>query len=118
MAMFSLPCGKSLDSTYRISLEGQTYDFRIRWNSYTETWMCYVGVTGEDPSVSFMLCVGIDLLEPFTYLDGVPKGSLYVRDIIKNYGRIDKELGQNKRFRLIYLTTDATEEEKEAVSLL
>lgn len=118
MAMFSLPCGKSLDRTYRIELEGETYDFRIRWNSYTETWMCYIGVTGEDPVVSFMLSVGIDLLAPYNYMDGIPKGKLYVRDIVKNFGRVDKDFGQNKRFRLIYLTTDATEEEQEALSLL
>lgn len=118
MAMFSIPCGKSVDSTYRVELEGQVYDFRIRWNTYSEAWMCYIGVTGEDPVVSFMLSVGQNLLLPFNYMENVPKGFLYVRDMVKNYGRIDKDnFGQNKRFRLVYLTTDATDEEKEVVSL-
>lgn len=119
MAMFSIPCGKTVDTTYRVELEGQAYDFRIRWNSYCESWQCYLGLTGEDPLISFMLTAGQDLLEPYKYIPDLPKGYLCVRDIIKDYGRVDKDnFGVNKRFRLIYLTEDATDEEREAVFLL
>lgn len=106
MAIFTLPVGSSPDKTYRLELEDVTYSFRFRWNSYDESWQCYVGIAGENPSTKFKIVNGWDLLAQYKHLDGVPKGVLNCVDTQRLIARVGKDNFGNSdgdRFKLFYL---------------
>lgn len=91
MATYLLPIGDTVDSNYRVEIEGSIYSFRFRWNAYDESWKCYLGLIGNDPVTSFKMTVGSDLLTPYRHMDEVPNAALVVIDTIKNSGRVDKD---------------------------
>lgn len=92
---------------YRITntIDDTSYDFRVRWNSREEAWYCYVGYAGVDPVAKFKLTVGTDdLLKPYHYLDGCPKGTLFMFDSVTLYGRPTYEdTGEDFRYQLLYI---------------
>lgn len=100
------------DTTYTVTLEGQVYDIRFRWNERDQSWKCFIGITGETFSASFKMTNGFDLLEPYKYMDGIPKGNLYILDVVNIWGRPDYDhTSQDGDFRVTYVdsTTTATE---------
>ena len=100
----------SADSFYTTNLEGQAYELRFRWNSRSETWFMYIGISGQEYAVKTRLTVGNNLLSPYRSIDGVPPGSLYLADIEKTYGRPSRDdFGINKRFRLLYYRSTETD---------
>jgi hypothetical protein len=104
MALWSLNCGGDVDISYIETLEGEVYSFRFRWNETDESWSCYVGLQGEDPAIRFKMTNGFDLLKPYKYLDGVPKGFLLFFDTVKVNGRPDFEnTGNDKRYQVYYV---------------
>lgn len=108
MSVWYLKSGEDVDVTYTVVLEGNTYDLRLKWIDRDESWQAYIGTTGEDPSASFKITNGFDLLRPYKYMDGVPDGSLYAIDLVAIWGRIDYDnFGIDKRYRLVYF--DSTE---------
>lgn len=99
-----LPIGDTPDFRYRVDLEGQGYDIRLRWNSRSQSWYIYIGFTGEEPAVKTRLVNGYNLLEPYRGVEGAPPGNLYVVDIEKAYGRPSlDDVGLEQRFRLLYV---------------
>jgi len=105
MAKF-LPAGVTPDYKYRISLEGDGYDIRTRWNSRSESWFIYLGRTGRTPVLKTRGVTGRDLLSAYTNED-LPPGKLYVIDVEKGFGRITEDgFGLDKRFRLLYVRSD------------
>lgn len=106
MAIFSLPIGDTVDTTYRLELQEVTYAFRFRWNDYDESWHCYVGLAGQDPVAKFKVNNGFNMLEQYDHLDAVPKGGLYCFDIITLYARPTKDdIGNDPgdRFNILYV---------------
>lgn len=111
MSVWELKCGEDVDVTYTLVLEGETYDFRLKWIERDEAWQCYIGLTGQDPSSTFKITNGFDLLKPYKYMTGIPPGSLYAIDIVSIYGRVDYDnFGISKRFRLVYFDSTETVE--------
>lgn len=107
MAILNIPVSDGPDVVQRVSLEGVVYDFRYRWNTRSEAWYLYLGLTGEEYSFKLKLTTGQDLLLPYRYSDECPPGQLYMMDVLKSYGRPTRdEFGQDKRFRLLYVTSD------------
>lgn len=86
-------------------VDEQSYDFTIQYNKRDDSWFIEIGLTGEEPSVRTKLVVGGDLLAPFRYLSGVPNRYLFVVDIVKSFGRNDRE-GFAKRFIPVLLTEE------------
>lgn len=110
MAYWFLKCGEDVDVTYSVTLEDDTYDLRLKWNDRDESWRAFIGLTGEVFSASFKLTNGFNLLRPYYYLEGIPKGSLYVVDMVSIWGRPGfDDFGVDKRFRLLYIDSDSTD---------
>jgi hypothetical protein len=110
MSYWYLKCGEDVDVTYRITLEDESYDLRLKWINRDESWQAYLGATGQDPSVSFKVTNGFNLLKPYYHLEGVPPGELYAIDVVNLWGRPDFDhMGIDKRFRLLYI--DSTTED-------
>lgn len=98
-----LPGGVTTDYQYRITLDGDAYDIRVRWNTRSESWYLYIGTTGRTSVLKTRVVVGRDLLAAYS-LDGIPPGKLYVVDMEKGYGRpSEDDFGIDKRFRLLYV---------------
>lgn len=99
--------GSDADEAFTVLLEGDTYKFRMKWNSRDESWTIYIGYSGEDAVMSQKVLSGFDLLETYSYRDGVPPGNLYILDIVKTYGRPTRDgTGKGKRFQLVYVESD------------
>lgn len=110
MAIWFLKCGEDVDVTYSVVLEGDTYDLRLKWIDRDQSWQCYIGLTGQDPAASFKITNGFDLLTPYKYRPGVPKGFLYAIDTVSVFGRIDFDnFGIDKRYRLVYYDSTETD---------
>lgn len=104
MAVLNVPIPDGPDAVARVNLDGVVYDFRFRWNSRSECWYLYIGPTGEDYTMKVKLLTGQELLKPYKYKPSSPQGDLMLIDTLKLYGRAGRDnLGQNKRFRLIYI---------------
>lgn len=86
-------------------IDDQSYDFTIQYNKRDDSWFMEIGLTGEEPSVRTKLNVGGDLLAPFRYLTGVPDRYMLVVDIVKSFGRNDRE-GFVRRFIPVLLTEE------------
>ena len=105
---YLLPIGDSYDDTYRIEIKDQTYDFRFRWNSYDESWECYVGYEGEEPAKKFKVTNGVNLLTPYYAIDGVPPCSMVVIDEYMLGHRVTLDIGQDEsnRFKIMIAYDD------------
>lgn len=107
MAIWSLKCGDFPDQTYSVTLDSVDYDIRVRWNSRDESWQCTLGLSGQDPSITFKITNGIDLLIPYKYKEEVPDGKLFMADMVKENGRPTfDDTGVDKRFQLIYIDAE------------
>jgi hypothetical protein len=99
--------GTYADESFTVTLEGNTYKIRMKWNTRDESWTLYIGYSGEDAVMSQKALVGFDLLETYSYRDGVPEGNIYIVDLVKDYGRPTRDgTGAGKRFQLIYIESD------------
>lgn len=107
MAVWTLKCGDLPDQTYSVILDSVDYDLRIRWNNRDESWQCIIGLSGEEPSATFKMMNGIDLLLPYKYLEEIPDGALYMGDLVKDTGRPTyEETGIDRRFQIIYVDAE------------
>lgn len=109
MTIITLPIGDSPDSEYRIKINDTPYNFRFRWNSYDESWQCYIGLLGRDPIIKFKLTNGFDLLRQFRYIPDIPNAIMFVMDIFSDKLRIDYDnVGPDdgKIFKVIIDTLD------------
>lgn len=101
-----VPFGRTVDSVLSVNLEGDSYDLRYRWNNLSNCWYIYLGFSGEEPLLKTKLLVGFDILAPFKAKEGVPNGTLYLIDTLKQYGRPSKDnIGVDKRFKIVYTRT-------------
>lgn len=92
------------DQTYTVTLDGVDYDIRLRWNTRDESWQMLLGLSGDEPSVTFKVTNGLDLLLPYKYMEVVPDGELYLVDTVKINGRPNyDDTGIDKRFVLVYI---------------
>ena len=92
------------DQTYTVTLDGVDYDIRLRWNTRDESWQMLLGVSGDEPSITFKVTNGLDLLLPYKYMEAVPDGELYLVDTVKINGRPNyDDTGIDKRFVLVYI---------------
>ena len=111
MAMWSLKCGDFPDQTYSVTLDSVDYDIRLRWNNRDESWQCIIGLSGEDPSATFKMTNGRDLLEPYKHMEEIPDGQLYMFDMVKATGRPTyDETGIDRRFQLLYIDADVDQD--------
>lgn len=98
------------DQTYTVTLDGVDYDIRLRWNTRDESWQVQLGVSGEDPIITFKATNGLDLLKPYKHLEEVPDGQLYMIDTVKINGRPGYyDTGLDKRFALVYIDAVANQ---------
>lgn len=99
-----LPTEQYPDQTYTVTLDGVDYDIRLRWNTRDQAWQMQLGLSGDNPSVIFKVTNGLDLLEPYKYIESVPDGQLYLVDTVKINGRPNYyDTGVDKRFALVYI---------------
>lgn len=92
------------DQVYTVTLDSVDYDIRLRWNTRDESWQVILGLSGEDPSITFKAVNGLDLLKPYKYKESVPNGELYMVDTVKINGRPGfTTTGDEKRFSLVYI---------------
>ena len=92
------------DQTYTVTLDGVDYDIRLRWNTRDESWQMLLGLSGDEPSITFKVTNGLDLLLPYKYMEAVPDGELYLVDTVKINGRPNyDDTGIDKRFVLVYI---------------
>lgn len=92
------------DQTYTVTLDGVDYDIRLRWNTRDESWQMLLGLSGDQPSITFKVTNGLDLLLPYKYMEAVPDGELYLVDTVKINGRPNyDDTGIDKRFVLVYI---------------
>ena len=92
------------DQTYTVTLDGVDYDIRLRWNTRDESWQMLLGLSGDEPSITFKVTNGLDLLLPYKYMEAVPNGELYLVDTVKINGRPNyDDTGIDKRFVLVYI---------------
>lgn len=104
MAYWFLKSGEDVDVTYTVTLDDVTYDLRLKWNDRDQAWRAAIGLTGEDPSASFKLTNGFNLLKPYQYKETIPPGKLYLVDMISIWGRVGfDDFGIDQRFRLMYI---------------
>lgn len=90
--------------TQQISLDGQAYDFYLKWLSRDESFEMKVALAGQKPTITTKLTTNSDLLAAARYIEGMPKGIMSVMDSSDQNGRISyEEFGTNRRFRLIYI---------------
>lgn len=107
MSMFSLPVSTSADNTQTIVLEGVAYEVRLQWNTRDESWNVFWGISGEGWKFKFKIVNGLDLLKPYKAYEECPNGWLTVVDNERLNGRVGRSnLGIDKRFELIYISTD------------
>lgn len=128
MTMYYLPCGGGSNINYSITLEGTTYQFNYRYlqretnlanmgGVYADEWRLYINTSGGDTILETPLKTNRNLLKPHYYKEDCPQGFLMLRDYLNdiNYQdtgvyspeRVDYDnLGKDKRFRLIYITSD------------
>lgn len=98
------------DQTYTATLDGVDYDIRLRWNTRDSSWQMFIGISGSEPSATFKVVNGLDLLLPYKYLEGVPDGQLYLVDTVKMNGRPGyTDTGLDKRFALVYIDAVASQ---------
>ena len=98
------------DQTYTVTLDGVDYDIRLRWNTRDESWQMQLGLSGDEPSVTFKVTNGLDLLLPYKYMEAVPDGQLYLVDTVKINGRPGYyDTGLEKRFALVYIDSVASQ---------
>jgi hypothetical protein len=94
------------NTVFSVSLDGRMYDIKLQYNDRDESWYMNFGVQGKQPLFRTKITVGADLLIGYLGYDIVPKGLLYVVDIEKGYGRLDRLGWSSGRYKLRYLTSD------------
>jgi len=80
------------DEVFRVVLDSVTYELRFVWNERDESWQFSLGDVGADPTIITKLCCYVDLLAPYRYMDGVPKGNIYLfplRNVRTRAGRFN-----------------------------
>lgn len=109
--MITLPTFDDPDYTTQYVLEGVSYDFRIQYNSREKAFYADIGFTNDDPVLTGVKLVnGVDNLELYNYIEGVPPGALFLIDLVAFVGRPSRsEFGFEKRYRLFYLTSSEVE---------
>lgn len=77
---------KDQQSTYfniQPRLSGQVYNFTLRWSQRTQSWYLKINETIS----GIKLVNGIDILEPYHYIDSLPPGKL---GCVRNSGTSSK----------------------------
>lgn len=87
-------------------IDEQSYDFTAQYNKRDDSWWIEVGFTGENPVIRTKMVVGADMLAPYRYLDAVPNRYFLLADVVKLFGRNDRE-----GFATRYIPVLLTEEE-------
>lgn len=68
---------RPIDQTFRISLSGKNYGFRLKWNPIVNAWVLDIADGQDVPLLSGIpLVTGLNLLAPYPYLEF--GGALYV----------------------------------------
>lgn len=104
MAVKQIPVTSLADSVMNIVLDGQSYNLRMQWNGRDESWMLYLGIAGQDFKFKSKMRVGVDLLKQYSGYDDVPQGMLYVLDLNKGSGRLQRDSFSSGRMVLVYIT--------------
>jgi hypothetical protein len=108
--MLLLPTSTLPDYTQTVVLDGVSYDLRLQWNTREEAWYGYLGPTGLPFLIKVKIVNGWDLLRPFKYIEGIPKGELYLIDVVASWGRPTRsEVIQLGRFNLVYVTKEESD---------
>ncbi|UUW39696.1 hypothetical protein VP14_009 [Vibrio phage VPMCC14] len=122
MAITYIPVIQDPNKTYRITLDGVSYDITLQYNqrlinqstnfpNSADEFTISVSLTGEDPIFKSPLKTNRDVLEPYKYRDGCPQGSLMLRDVAADSSLINGNLyapervsysGIGTRFVLLY----------------
>ncbi len=98
----------SIDQTFTVVLDSQTYQISLYWNERDESWLFSIGDVGEDPTVSFKLTTFVDLLAPYRYKENLPKGVLYLAGSSDYSTRISKyNVGPNCPVYMWYASEEA-----------
>lgn len=95
------------DQSFRVVLDGNTYELRFQWNERDESWLMYLGDVGSDPTISTKLTCFSDILKPYQYRENVPKGNLVIyplRHIEERVGRYN--IGVLSAITMTYASRD------------
>lgn len=94
------------DSYHQIqtaTLGDASYQLEWQWNDRDESWMLFVGMVGQDPSVGVKITNIKDMLKSYKHLEGVPKGELTCGSFYYPSDRVDRSLGKEGNFYLVYI---------------
>lgn len=92
MAIKTIPLKQDPDKTYKVTLDGQTYDLRVRYNQRetnvatgtpikADEFTISIGLTGRTPNIQTPLKTNRNILRPHRYKEDCPEGVLVLRDI-------------------------------------
>lgn len=126
MAVKIIPLLQNPDKTYRVTLEGITYDIRVRYNQRetnvatgnpikADEFEISIGLTGKTPEIKTPLKTNRDLLRQHRYKASCPQGVLVLRDISADSSLYEDGLYDpdrvgydtlGTRYKLVYIEAD------------
>lgn len=103
MAVYRIPVSDSPYQAFSVVLENNNYDVVMQWSDRDESWYISLARAGLVPLFKTKIANGIDLLRKYRAYDDCPKGSLFVYDTVKVFGRLQRDSFSSGRFSLQYV---------------
>ncbi|AGH32058.1 hypothetical protein VPIG_00202 [Vibrio phage PWH3a-P1] len=126
MTISLIPLEQDPYKSYRVTLDGESYDVVVQYNQRlinqtstnknflpesADSFTISVALTGSDPILKTSLKTNRDILGPYKYREGCPQGTLILRDTAADANLVDGKLyapervsyeGIGTRFLLLY----------------
>ncbi|QCQ57962.1 hypothetical protein Barba22A_gp111 [Rheinheimera phage vB_RspM_Barba22A] len=105
MAVYNIDVA-GIDTAYEtisVVLEAQSYEMTFQYNPRDESWYLYFGLPNLAPIFKTKITNGTDILRKYRAYEDVPKGSLFITDLQKVNGRMDRDGFSSGRFSLTYV---------------
>lgn len=100
---FEIPCAEAENTSVEITLQGETYEHRYKWNARNSSW--YMSILKED----VLLISGIKILpevalnKNYNHIEGMPQGWFLVPPSEATEESINlKNFGIDKTFPLLF----------------
>lgn len=103
MAVYRIPVSESPYQAFSVVLENNNYDVVIQWNTRDESWYISLARSGLVPLFKTKVVNGVDILRKYRAYEDCPKGSLFVYDLVKKFGRLQRDGFSSGRFALQYV---------------
>lgn len=88
--------------TFTVVLEDKTYEITLQYNERDDSWYITLGLPNLSPIFKTKVTNGVDILRKYRAYEDVPKGSMFVVDNMKDFGRLTRDSFDSARFDLLY----------------